>query len=207
MDKNSVVLSGVLAGAPRYMHDRYGEKMYEAYVKVKRTSGTEDVLPVHLGEYTLARRLDAMEKGAIVRLEGELRRYATTYGEEVRTRLCVFARKMQVLAERGVDENQVELEGVICRAPYYHITSLGREICEFPIRVTRGYQRYSAVSVLAWGRMAQTAKTLEVGDRVQCAGRLQHRQYEKQLQDSTVANLTVYEVSLQRLALQGGTAD
>ena len=207
-DMNHAVLTGVMVGAPQYVGERYGERMYDGWVKVRRLSGTYDMLPVHMGEYTLARRLDALEAGTPVRLEGELRNYKQQDNPFQRKRLGVFVRKMLILAEKSqenaMDENEVQLEGVVMRAPVYRVTPLGREICDLAIRVERGHEKYTSVSLIAWGKMAEWARLLEVGERVLAEGRMQSRRYDKHDHDGTVYNLTVHEVSLTKLRLWKG---
>lgn len=72
MDRNEVTLSGVMACAPRFVTERYGERMFEGFMRVKRQSGAEDMLPLHMGEYTLARRLESIQAGVPVRVTGEI---------------------------------------------------------------------------------------------------------------------------------------
>lgn len=209
-DRNHVTLTGVLVGTPQYVGERYGERMYDGYVKVKRLSGTCDVLPVHMGEYMLARRLDKLEAGTPVRLEGELRNYKREDSPFQRSRLGVFVRKMLLLAEKHEEsgnENTVQLEGVVMRAPVYRVTPFGREICDLAIRVERGHGKYTCVSLIAWGAMAGWARLLEVGERVVAEGRMQARRYDKRDHDGTVYNCTVQEVSLQKLRLWKGDAE
>lgn len=210
-DRNHVALTGVLVGAPQYVGERYGERMYDGYVKVKRLSGTFDLLPVHMGEYVLARRLDKLEAGTPVRLEGELRNYKREDSPFPKSRLGVFVRKMLILAEKSqesdTDENTVQLEGVVMRAPVYRVTPFGREICDLAIRVERGHGKYTCVSLIAWGAMAGWAGLLEVGERVVGEGRMQARRYDKRDHDGTVYNCTVQEVSLQKLQLWKGDTE
>lgn len=202
MDRNEVTLSGVMACAPRFVTERYGERMFEGYMRVKRQSGAEDMLPLHMGEYTLARRLESIQAGVPVRVTGEIRRYKRSEEEPVKSGIAVYVRKLELGGDYGEDENRVALEGVVMKAPVHRVTPRGREVCEVVIRSTGGFKRTAAVTMLAWGNMAAWANMLEVGERVRAEGRLQCRQYTGRGEDGTSYNCTAYEVSLTMLRLQ-----
>ena len=43
---NQIILTGNLAGAPRYSHENHGRRFYAFPLEVERLSGTTDTLPV-----------------------------------------------------------------------------------------------------------------------------------------------------------------
>ena len=86
------------------------------------------------------------------------------------------------------------LDGYICREPVYRTTPLGREITDLLIAINRPYGKSDYIPCIAWGRTAQWASRLEVGNRVQLYGRIQSREYKKQ-GEVRVA----YEISILRM--------
>lgn len=201
IDVNHVILQGVLEEAPEQMGVDCGERMYKGKIRVRRGSGVEDILPVMLGEYTLARRLDVLKAGTRVWVSGEIRTYDK--GVNGRARHMVFARKLNT-EPVGEDRNIVHLTGTICRQMSKMVTPRGREKCEF-IAAVNMRNRCAYVPCIAWSRMSDFANALEVGEKVEMQGRLQSRDYIKRRQDGSEETRTVYELSLQRLKLYEGT--
>ena len=107
--------------------------------------------------------------------------------------IYAFARKAE-LAE-GEHQNELKLGGIVCKAPIYRRTPLGREICDLMIAVSRRYGRSDYLPCIAWGHIAGTASTLSIGDFVQITGRLQSRTYTKALSTGDEIR-TAYEISI-----------
>ena len=72
---------------------------------------------------------------------------------------------------------------------------MGREICDLLVAVNRHYGRSDYLPCIAWGQNARTAATWQVGQRVHILGRIQSREYVKNLPDGAVTK-TAYEVSV-----------
>ena len=203
IDVNHVVVQGVLEEAPEQVGVDCGERMYQGKIRVRRGSGAEDILPVMLGEYTLARRLDVLKAGTRVWISGEIRSYDRSANGHARH--MVFARKLNT-DPVGEDRNIVHLTGTICRQNSKMVTPRGREKCEFMAAVDMRNRR-AYVPCIAWGRMSDFANTLEVGEKVEMQGRLQSRDYVKRRQDGSEETRTAYELSLQRLKLYEDTEE
>ena len=69
------------------------------------------------------------------------------------------------------------------------------------IAVNRSYNKSDYIPVIAWGRNARYAKTLNVGDNVHVWGRIQSRNYQKRISEDEVITKTAYEVSVNRMEL------
>ena len=191
MDKNEVYITGVLVGAPRFVSDRYGERMYELEMIATRNSGAEDAVLLHVGEYKLGNRVAGMVPGAVVRVLGEIRWYKE---DETRNRLGVHVHDMS-LENVELGNNLVRLTGALCKEPIFRWTPNGRAVCELMVKAVRKGGRYTKVPVIAWGECAKWAKGLERGQRVELQGRMQSRDYDKEQEDGTVKVLRTTEVS------------
>ena len=84
--------------------------------------------------------------------------------------------------------------------PWYRVTPFGREITDMLIAVNRAYNKSDYIPCIVWGRNARYASSFAVGDKISAIGRVQSRQYEKQLEDGTHMLRTAYEVSVARPA-------
>ena len=94
--------------------------------------------------------------------------------------------------------NQLELCGVLCKAPNLRRTPLGREICDLLLAVNRRYGRADYLPCIAWGGLARACAELAVGDSVHITGRLQSRKYRKVI-DGAELERTAYEISVMEL--------
>ena len=93
------------------------------------------------------------------------------------------------------------LNGYICKPPVYRTTPFGREITDILLAVNRSYNKSDYIPIIAWGRNARFAKSLNVGDNVKLWGRIQSRNYQKRLSEDEVITKTAYEVSINRMEL------
>lgn len=121
--------------------------------------------------------------------------------------LSVFAREFEEIEyeheepESGNDENFIFLDGYICKLPTYRETPLGREIADILLAVNRPYGKSDYIPCIAWGRNARFVSSLEVGTRLQIEGRIQSREYQKQIYDEEYETRTAYEVSVSKLTV------
>ena len=84
---------------------------------------------------------------------------------------------------------------MVCKAPIYRRTPLGREICDLMIAVGRRYGKSDYLPCISWGRLAIAASGFTPGDFIQISGRLQSRTYTKVLGTGEEIR-TAYEVSI-----------
>lgn len=198
---NQATVSGVIADEFTFNHEIYAEKFYTFTLNIPRLSGTDDSVRVMVSERLLAE--DSFNIGDTVDIEGQFRSYNSYEpGGENRLVLTVFAKDIQ---KSGNDPkhnpNTLFLNGYICKKPIYRVTPFGREITDLLIAVNRSYNKSDYIPVIAWGRNARYARTLEVGDNVKIWGRIQSRQYQKKLSDEETVTKTAYEVSVNRMEL------
>lgn len=188
-----VELHGRLRNTPVCTHACAGERIFEADLIVPMGSGVEDIIPLMLGEYTLARRLDVMMPGTAVRVIGEIRCYRKNAEGGYKNKIAVFCQQLHMDMVL-IGTNKAELSGTVLRAPTYRLTPFGRQITDLKMRAERGHGKVELVPVIAWGRLAQMASVLEAGENIWCTGRLQSREYIKQTDKGEETRIT-YEVS------------
>ncbi len=190
---NSVNVAGKLSGLT-LSHRIYGEAFYTFSLECGRLSENTDVLPITASERLLARH--TLCEGTSVGVIGQLRSYNKLVDGKVRLYLTVFARELN---DSTGPQNEISLLGFVCKPPVYRVTPFGREITDMLIAVNRAYNKSDYIPCIVWGRNARYASSFTVGDKVSAFGRVQSRQYEKQLEDGTHILRTAYEVSVARL--------
>lgn len=194
-NNNQVRLCGKIKSQPKYSHHIYGEGFYELELAIKRLSDIYDIIPVTISERLLS---DCeFEVGDLLTIEGQFRSYNKYDGERSRLMLSVFAREILENEELN-NPNNIEIIGYICKLPIYRTTPFKREICDVLVAVNRAYNKSDYIPCIAWGRNARYVNTLNVGDKINISGRIQSREYIKQLEDGEQVKVA-YEVSINKI--------
>lgn len=206
---NQITVSGELASEFTFSHEVMGEKFYKAQLYVLRMSGNADILPIMVSD----RLVDVSNEwiGLIVRVSGQARTYNKHEENRNHLILSVFAREFEVLEDDGTErpdyENNVFLDGFICKQPIYRETPLGREIADILLAANRPYGKSDYIPCIAWGRNARFASSLEVGTHIQIYGRLQSREYQKKIDEDEFETRVAYEVSVGGIEVVEETED
>ncbi|MCC8123585.1 MAG: single-stranded DNA-binding protein [Oscillospiraceae bacterium] len=199
-NENRAVLRGTVAGLPEFSHENHGI-IYETFpITVQRLSGAEDRVNVVATQSMLEKC--APRVGMPLEVTGEVRSFNNKSGRGSRLVITLYAKTLA--PSSGEQENQLTLAGVLCKAPIFRRTPLGREICDLMLAVNRKYGRADYLPCIAWGSMAQMCGRLQVGDGVHIQGRLQSRGYTK-VENGVSTGRTAYEISIMKLHLEGET--
>ena len=205
---NRVCLCGTVDETPQSSHVLYGEVFYTFPLRIARLSGADDVVPVTAGGRLFARpgAADAQLpplpcQGQRVRISGQLRSYNMHQDAASRLLITAFARHMAYAEPEAACENEVLLSGFLCKPVTYRTTPFSREIADMLLAVNRAYRKSDYLPLIAWGRNARFAASLQVGDCICVSGRLQSRAYQKRTETGAVIQRMAYEVSVATLRL------
>lgn len=209
LENNSLVLMGKVANEKTFSHEIYGEKFYQFSLSVPRLSGNADNIPITISERLF--RDEDIAIGKNVKVNGQFRSYNGYENNKNRLVLTVFVKDIEflpdgdeVLTDKDVVSNEVDLTGFICKPPIYRQTPFGREITDILIAVNRAYNKSDYIPCIAWGRNARFCSKMPVGTEVKVTGRVQSRNYEKKYEDGTVEQRVAYEVSVSNLEVVNG---
>lgn len=198
MDKltsaNYAVVCGSVSSRPFFSHSCHGRDYYSFTVTVPRLSGAEDSIVV-IAEKGVMDSAELLPCCA-VKISGELRSYNNRSGEGSKLKIFIYAFEIELCNEGS--GNCVELTGAVCKAPRLRTTPLGREICDLLIAVNRPFGHSDYLPCICWGQLAHEAAGLAVGESISLRGRIQSRQYIKNLEGEKVAK-TAYEVSVMEM--------
>ena len=199
IENNRVSVIGEIVSEFTFSHEVFGEGFYLVDVAVKRLSGQADILPLMVSERLLDVRRDY--SGDTMEAIGQFRSYNRHESIRNRLELSVFVREVRFMEEFTdyTKTNQISLDGYICKPPVYRRTPLGREIADILLAVNRPYGKSDYIPCISWGRNARYVSGLEVGTRVRTWGRVQSREYVKQLSETECEKRIAYEVSVSRL--------
>ena len=200
-ENNTVLITGTVAEGCVFSHEVYGESFYMFRISSDRLSDKADILPVTISERLIDKEL--LQVGTKVKVMGQLRSYNNYNNKKNRLILTIFAREISLLEEEDIKmENQIFLNGFICKAPIYRKTPFGREISDILVAVNRAYNKSDYIPCIAWGRNARYMANLEVGANIRVWGRVQSRIYQKRVGEE-VEERVAYEVSVSKIELPG----
>lgn len=188
--ENAITLRGSLLALPCFSHENHGKRFFRFTLEIPRLSGAVDLLPV-VAEEGLLNTIDP-SGGDMITITGQIRSHNVR--QDGRRHLMIFVFATTVTAEDGEPINDVHLEALVCRAPTYRRTPLGREICDVMLAVPRAFRRADYLPCILWGRVAQEASRSRVGQTIRIQGRLQSRIYTKLTPDGAEER-TAYEIS------------
>lgn len=192
---NRIIISGKVAIEPEYSHKIYSDEMYMFTISSRRLSGTEDLIPVLIHKRNLC---EEITYGNRIKIVGEIRTHSFMTDGKRRSCLTILANEIDEPEE--YDENYVELDGWMCREPFYRKTTLTRKrITDFMVSSKRNHGANDYIPCIVWSGCAGFARHLDVGTYLALIGRLQSREYQKTLENGETETRVVYEVSARML--------
>ena len=195
-ENNQATISGKVVSDFTLDHEVYGEKFYLVNVLVMRLSKAYDVLPVIVSDRLI--NTSTFPVGSFVKIIGNFRSFNKQTVDGRRLILSIFAREF-TLCEIERNENQIFIQGYICKAPVYRKTPFGREIGDMLVAVNRPYEKSDYIPCICWGRNARYVSMLNVGQLIKIYGRIQSREYIKKTCDEKSEARIAYEVSASRI--------
>ena len=200
-ENNAVEIAGEAVTKPEYNHEVYGERFYIFKMSTKRLSGAIDIILVTISERLI--NPDSICIGIQYKIFGQFRSFNCRENNRSKLILSIFASDIEELDDRqsGLNINNIELDGFICKEPVYRRTPLDREITDLLMAVNRGYGKSDYIPCIAWGRNAKFSSCLEVGTHISICGRIQSREYQKRISDTEYETRTAYEVSVSKIEL------
>ena len=199
---NQVKVAGEVMSNFEFSHEVRGEKFYGSKIRIPRTSGTDDIIPIMVSD----RLVDVSEEwtGSLIAITGQFRSCNKQMPDGRRKlELFVFVFSAEAVADVKdiVEDNHIILNGFLCKKPIARTTPLGREIADILLAVNRSYGKSDYIPCICWGRNTSYISKFDVGASFNLEGRIQSRPYRKILEDGTVEERIAYEVSVQSIQL------
>jgi len=197
ISNNEITISGRCISEMEYSHSVKGEDFYKSVMEIKRLSDKTDILNL-----TVPGKLkDCIKIGGCYTVNGQLRNYNRFYENRTSLILTVFVKEAKP-CHVTVCQNEIRLNGFICKEPVYRTTPFSRQICDILLAVNRGFNKSDYIPCIAWGSNAFFASGLTIGTNVVIVGRLQSRDYEKIKEDGQIEKRTAYEVSVSSIEVK-----
>lgn len=197
---NKVLLKGKIIDTLEIAYECFGENFLKTKLSCKRSSGTEDILPVIFPERI--GNIESIQPGTCIEINGEIRTCNKHDSDKNKLLINVYCNEFNIIQEEEFyPSDDIELNGYICKEPVYRKTPLGREIADLLLAVNRKFGKSDYIPCITWSRNARFVNELPVGSNIQVSGRLQSRKYIKRTEDGTEVTKTAYEVSINRIRL------
>ena len=198
LKNNQAVIAGEIISDFEFNHEVFGEGFYFVKLKVSRLSHSSDIIPLLVSE----RLIDVKQShiGQFLEARGQFRSHNKQESDKNRVVLFLFAKEIEMIdSAENRNPNEIFLDGYICKEPVYRTTPLGREIADVLLAVNRAYGKSDYIPCICWGRNARYAGNLSVGSRIQLWGRIQSREYQKQIGEGKVVDKVAFEVSASQM--------
>ena len=201
LSNNEVELCGTVENELSYSHEVYGEGFYQFILNVPRLSDISDKINITISE-RLLQNIN-LKIGDTICVSGQFRSYNNYSDSGNRLILTVFARDIITddYSKESKNPNSIFLNGFLCKKPVYRTTPFGREITDILIAVNRAYNKSDYIPCIAWGRNARFSSNLEVGENIKIWGRIQSREYQKKIDESSTITKTAYEISISKMEI------
>lgn len=205
VSNNKVELLGEVQSELNFSHKVYDESFYMFTLKVKRLSQLCDYINITISEHLL--KAADFHLGNLIYVTGQFRSYNNYTGIGNKLILTVFAKTIQnaLYEEDYENPNIIFLDGYICKEPIFRITPFGREITDLLIAVNRTYNKSDYIPCIAWGQNARFASSLPISTNVKIEGRVQSRNYQKQLNEDESVTKIAFEVSVSKISIVEST--
>lgn len=192
---NAAHLIGELKEDFSFNHICRGTKMYSSSIIVRRDSGVEDVLPIMVPKQVVKefKRMIKKPVGAVVEIEGRLSSFNEKLSDRVKLRIFIKVKTMTLMAKDTKHVNEISLKGYICKEVNYRKTP-GRtdekgNVIKKPSRITdillavnnKQLNASYYIPCIAWNKEADHASYLKVSDKIAVKGRMQSREYRKEI--------------------------
>lgn len=192
---NTILLRGTVASKIKFSHSSHGENFYEFRLKSERKSNKEDMISCLVPEIVLDKCL--IKENEKIEVQGEIR----TISSKGHKHIYVFVQDAMCGDELNSlpDVNEVKMDAYICIQPNLRRTvRSNRMVCDVIAASNRQYGS-DYIPCVTWGRYATYVSKCNVGTHLEIVGRLQSREYQKQMDDGTVAVKTAFEVSVSKV--------
>lgn len=190
---NNIHICGEITEDLKFNYESYGEKFYTSSIKVQRTSGSYDEIPLCISERFIT---EDKYNGKIAVIEGQVRthRLKDASGES-HVAVSIFVKSMYLVLT-NTNENKARFNGYICKVNKPRNTPKGKTISDVILAVNREFNKSDYIPCICWGSVATKAYDAGVGANLDLVGRLQSRS----IKDNT---RTVYEISVANLRVIG----
>lgn len=182
------MICGRISTEISYSHSVLDEHFNKFFVTVKRGNGIEDSIPIIASVRIIEPSL--LNVGIFVQLTGQYRAHTDC---ERHKQVFVLARSIEVIDEE-LYLNEVFLDGVICKEPCYRRLKSGKEITGLCVANNQKHDKAYYLPVIVWDKYAKEVSHYNVGDIIECKGRIQSRNYYKEDR-----MFSVYEMNVQSI--------
>lgn len=196
-DENRVLLRGWVDEPIHLDHQTENGAVYATKIRVERISGVVDLIPIFIKESKLVFLNVRPKVGDFMEIEGCFHSKHVYSSDNKRTlKNYVYVGKISFSSSALPCLNEIHLTGEVFRCGKARVTTGGRHLVDFLLKVRRKTHRFSKIPCIIWGEH-RSVKMAEAGEgaKLKLVGRIQSREYLK-IENGVETFRTVYEVSV-----------
>lgn len=197
-ENDKVILIGKITEEFQYGFQARNQHFYETFIEVKRLSEVVDKIPVVVNGNLLKTKNEYV--GSLVKIIGQYRSYNKNSNGKNKLILYVLVKELHFYNdndnENVVTNNEITLNGYLCKKPIYRLTSTGKGITDILLAVNITDRESVYIPCIAWYNKGINIANMEVGQQLLVKGRIQSREYRKILSEDKTEIRTAYEVSI-----------
>ena len=202
---NKVYVTGEICDEFEFQNRNSEKKYYRSMIKIKRKSGVYDCIPIVVSDKLLMyiKKLGLTNVNQKVEIYGEMRSYSKL-SKDGKKHIDIFIYVTyidKINYENDYDQNMVYFEGILSKEPNYRVTPTGILISDVSLIIKRMYNASDWIAGILWGSQAIKSKQLKESDKIKTYGRIQSREYVKNLEDGTKEKRVAYEVSVWKIEI------
>lgn len=206
--RNQVIeLTGIVKTYPEVVSVKNGIEFFKMYLDVSRLSNNSDTLPITFSgaskAFDVLSSLEEQGKeivGQIISIKGEVRTRNKKNDKRNKLEVTVLANEI-VIEQENKCKNKVKVTGFIAKKLDIRDTPKGIKIVDAIIAINRE-DGSDYIPTVFWNSVAEDIHNeWNVGDKIELLGRMQSREYNKQIGTDEVGNplievRTCYEMSV-----------
>lgn len=192
---NKISLVGTVLNLRPDHTTKSGQNIYRIELSCKRLSGTEDFININIWDNLLVGK--CINVGDRVCIDGSIK----TYTRGNHTIVIVQAKSISKTNIPEQDYNVSTVQGIVSKPVIFRQTPLNKRILEVILDTTTRNDDLSRIPCIMWGGLAYKFKSLQIGTVITVEGRLQSREYQKQVDENTTIKKLTTEFSITKCRL------
>ena len=197
---NKIILKGITISELGECPEKFKENYLQITMKCERFSKGSDTLKIYFQRDMSG--LHLLKKGIKLQLTGEVCVHSCESVENGKNHTMTFVicenfKLYTEMDEYTIDNNEVRLEGTVCKKPTFRITAAGLALATIILRVACT-ENVSFIPCIFWQKNANQIAEIPAGTTIEITGRLQSRNYIKRVDEKELTK-TTYEVSVSKI--------
>ena len=191
---NKITLKGFIRNI-EYSHNIQDIEFCKAELISQQENGKENIINLKFKRFS-----NPYKNGQEISLLGNIRTYSQKLADKNKVEVYVFT--YFDLAEDESINNEVLLDGRICKKGLLRKTQKGKDVIDFIIAnnlKTDSQSLNCYIPCVAWGKQAKQIDKLDIGSYLEIKGELRSREYKKKISEDDFEIKVAHELNINEI--------